>query len=318
MLFGLCAASLACAIISFVLPAEHHFERLATLCFLVGMPLIPYVHHLGASVEWPTSADSTRPPHSPSAAVATMPPRTTTPAEVAPSATACGVLSDRGRRLLLSALAAALLSAGCLSLVASIATASPFVMVSDGLGPPAPYLTLLIIGGFLLIHWPPLAACADVWYSGDALLGFEPSDAPQRAIPASGAAADAPSVKPLLLLLASFVCAIGGSASLLAAGFVHFDDRPVVAHGGEGMSQEGGSQEPLSSSENCHVIWGLRGSLEHEAPRGVPPTSSAFLRWSADGEDYSTALFSDFAPEQCAPSPLQTFSHLLKLRRRGI
>ena len=141
-----------------------------------------------------------------------------------------GTVRYRRRRWLGSCAVAALFSGSAMSYVLAMARAGSLVLRSETLSPPAAYVGLLFFGVALLIHWPPLAACADVWYSGELLLGFEPADAPRG------------SRQPLwafLVLLLSISACAGGSSLLVAAAVV-----VKLEHGVEG----GGAPPALDAS----------------------------------------------------------------------
>ena len=117
--------------------------------------------------------------------------------------------------------------------------------------PTALQVLLLFTGVALLLHWPPLAACADVWYSGTPWMGFEPADAPRawRRRPAAFC----------LLLLSVLACAIGSSLVLLATAVVRTE---LVA--GQGLFANRSTianQLPLRDVEHCSLLWGLQDQL---------------------------------------------------------
>ena len=131
--------------------------------------------------------------------------------------------------------------------VRAVAEPQSVVLASDGLVAPAPYLALLACGFGILIHWPPFAACADVWYSGEGLLGFEPSDAPR------GLGRRRSRWAAFQLLLLSFLCASVGSSCLFVAVVV----LRVDGSGGSAATGPITVDFTLSNAERCYVVWGL-------------------------------------------------------------
>ena len=156
-----------------------------------------------------------------------------------------------------------------------------FVQVGTSQGSLHGSVPLQVAGALMLLHSPPLAALADVWFRGRAFAGFEPSDAPPERLRSGGAR--------VLLLLAVALAAVG-------SGLVFAGSRPRPWAAGQTVD---GSEEtswplpPLAAAEPCYLIWGVEDRLYTDVANTDTPGQIA---WDSKGVRVAASLLPGFDP----------------------